>query len=99
MEQFEELKKIVHLQEKVISEYQLDTDEAQGLIKVINDYTIALEMLDDYDFQRLQIPIKGVNELFKINYTDAREAIDQLGKQTHFEGLFGREKRFRLKVQ
>ena len=92
VEQFEELKKIVHLQEKVITEYQLDTDEAKGLIKVINDYTLALEMLDDYDFQRLQIPSKGVNELFKIDYKDAREAIDLLGKQTHFEGLFGREK-------
>jgi len=62
VEQFEELKKIVHLQEKVVSEYQLDTDEAKGLIKVIN------------------------------NYEEAREAINQLGKQTHFEGLFGREK-------
>jgi len=92
VEQFEELKKIVHLQEKVISEYQLDNDEAKGLIKVINDFTVALEMLDDYDFQRLQIPNKGVNELFKIKYIEAREAIDQLGKQTHFEGLFGREK-------
>ena len=92
VEQFEELKKIVHLQEKVISEYQLDTDEAKGLIKVINDYTLALEMLDDYDFQRLQIPKKGADELFKIYYAEAREAINQLGKQTHFEGLFGREK-------
>ncbi len=92
VEQFEELKKIVHLQEKVISEYQLDTDETKGLIKVINDYTLALEMLDDYDFQRLQNPSKGVNELFKIHYNEAREAIDQLGKETHFEGLFGREK-------
>lgn len=91
-EQFEELKKIVHLQEKVITEYQLDSDEAKGLIKVINDYTLALEMLDDYDFQRLQIPNGGVDELFKISYKEAREAIDQLGKQTHFEGLFGREK-------
>jgi len=92
VEQFEELKKIVHLQEKVITEYQLDTDEAEGLIKVINDYTLALEMLDDYDFQRLKIPKIGVNQLFKINYTEARKAINQLGKQTHFEGLFGREK-------
>jgi len=92
VEQFEELKRIVHLQEKVVSEYELDTDEAKGLIKVINDYTLALEMLDDYDFQRLQVPNRGVDELFKINYEEAREAINQLGKQTHFEGLFGREK-------
>jgi prophage maintenance system killer protein len=92
VEQFEELKKIVHLQEKVITEYPLNSDEAKGLIKVINDYTLALEMLDDYDFQRLQIPNGGVDALFKISYKEAREAIDQLGKQTHFEGLFGREK-------
>ena len=51
-----ELKKIVKLQENVISEYQLETDEAQGLIKVIAGYSTALDLLDDYDHQRLIVP-------------------------------------------
>lgn len=90
--QFEELKKIVRLQEKVITEYKLESDETKGLIKVISDYTFALDMLDDYDHQRLEIPQEGVDALYKINYTESRKAIDQLGKQTEFEGLFGKEK-------
>lgn len=87
-----EFKKIVQLQEKVISEYQLETDEAQGLIKVIANYSRALDLLDDYDHQRLTIPKKDYVEAIKINYNEARNAIDELGKQTKFEGLFGKEK-------
>jgi len=91
-QQFEELKKIIALQENVISEYQLETDEAKGLIKVISGYSTALDLLDDYDYQRLQIPKSGKTEVVKINYNEARKAIDALGKQTNFKGLFGKEK-------
>ncbi|HEX5743737.1 MAG TPA: RhuM family protein [Flavobacteriaceae bacterium] len=90
--QLEELKKVVQLQEKVISEYQLETDEVQGLIKVISSYTTALDLLDDYDHQRLKTPNSGNVEVVKITYKEAKEAIKQLGKQTNFEGLFGIEK-------
>ncbi|MBL4939025.1 MAG: virulence protein RhuM/Fic/DOC family protein [Lutibacter sp.] len=91
-QQLQELKKIVQLQENVISEYQLETDEAQGLIKVIASYSTALDLLDDYDHQRLKLPKKGNVEVVKINYVEARNAINELGKQTKFEGLFGKEK-------
>ena len=91
-EQLLELKKIVQLQENVISEYQLETDEAQGLIKVIASYSTALDLLDDYDHQRLIVPKTGNIEVVKIDYKEARNAINELGKQTKFEGLFGKEK-------
>jgi len=91
-QQFKELKKIIALQESVISEYQLETDEAEGLIKVISSYSTALDLLDDYDYQRLQIPKSRKVEVVKINYKEARKAIDELGKQTNFKGLFGKEK-------
>ena len=91
-EQLLELKKIVQLQENVISEYQLETDEAQGLIKVIASYSKALDLLDDYDHQRLIIPKTENIEVVKIDYKEARNAINELGKQTKFEGLFGKEK-------
>lgn len=87
-----EFKKIVQLQEKVISQYQLETDEAQGLIKVISSYSTALDLLDDYDHQRLNLPQTGNVEVVKITYVEARNAINELGKQTKFEGLFGKEK-------
>ena len=78
--QFDELKRVVQIQGKVITEYQLESDEAKGLIKVIADYTYALDMLDDYDHQRLEIPQEGTKELFKIDYNDAKRAINNLGE-------------------
>lgn len=90
--QLEALKKVVALQERVLTDYTLDTNETQGLIHVISQYSKALDILDDYDHQRLEIPKSKQKEVFKINYDEARKAIDQLGKQTHFKGLFGKEK-------
>src|SRR5690606_32985743 len=91
-QQLQELKNVVQLQEKVISEYPLNTDESAGLIKIIAQYSRALELLDDYDHQRLSLPKRGSQEVYKISYGQARKAIDELGRQTKFEGLFGREK-------
>ena len=91
-EQLSALKKVVALQEKVLTDYNLTTNETQGLIHVISQYSKALDILDDYDHQRLQIPQTSHQEVFKINYNEARKAIDELGRQTHFEGLFGIEK-------
>jgi prophage maintenance system killer protein len=91
-EQLESLKKVVALQEKVLTDYALNTDETQGLIHVISQYSKALDILDDYDHQRLKIPESKHQEVFKIGYQEARKAINELGKQTQFEGLFGKEK-------
>lgn len=88
----QELKKVVQLQEKVISEHRLNTDESTGLIKIIAQYSRALDLLDDYDHQRLDLPEEGSKEVFQISYPEAKKAITELGRQTNFEGLFGREK-------
>ena len=64
----------------------------QQITNVINHYSKALDLLDDYDHQRLSSDIKEPKQAYKITYPEARAAIDELGKQTHFEGLFGREK-------
>ena len=75
-QQLQELKNAVQLQEKVISEYPLNTDESAGLIKIIAQYSRALELLDDYDHQRLSLPEQGSQEVYKISYDQARKAID-----------------------
>lgn len=90
--QLTELKEVVRLQEKVISAYKLDTDESIGLINIIAQYSKALDLLDRYDHQRLVIPEEEYREAIRINYYEARNSINQLGKLTNFEGLFGREK-------
>jgi prophage maintenance system killer protein len=91
-QQLSELKEFVRLQEKVIAAHKLDTDESIGLINIIAQYTKALDLLDKYDHQRLVIPEEEYREAIRIHYHEARIAINQLGKLTNFEGLFGREK-------
>ena len=92
VEQLKELKKVVQLQDKVIAHYQLEGKEAEGLFRVITDYALALDLLDDYDHQRLKLPETSNQAVYKIGYEEAKRAIAALGKQTNFQGLFGREK-------
>ena len=72
-QQLQELKNVVQLQEKVISEYPLNTDESAGLIKIIAQYSRALDLLDDYDHQRLSLPEQGSYEVYKITYEEAKK--------------------------
>ena len=71
---------------------ELSGDEAQGLLKVLNDYTFALDVLDRYDHQTLQIEETHNEEVFRISYNEAKKAIE--GLKTKFGGsaLFGNEK-------
>ena len=90
--QLEELKRIVELQSRIIQSKPLNNTEAEGLLRVIADYSTALDLLDDYDHQRLSIPKSNSTEVAKISYSEAKKAIETLGKQTNFQGLFGIEK-------
>lgn len=90
--QLAEFKRLAQLQAQVIEEYPLANEETKGLIQVIANYTTALDLLDDYDHQRLQLPKEGSTDHVKIEYDEAKKAIAELGRQTQFQGLFGKEK-------
>ena len=51
----EELKKSIKLINTVVDKYSINTDETKALIKIVSDYTYALDLLDDYDYQRVTI--------------------------------------------
>ncbi|MFV8324816.1 RhuM family protein [Flavobacterium sp. ZS1P14] len=89
---FQELKQTVQLLENVVKAKEINGDEAQGLLKVLSDYTFALDILDQYDHQTLKIAATDTKELFKISYPEAMKAIK--GLKTKFGGsnLFGNEK-------
>ncbi|MEZ4884888.1 MAG: RhuM family protein [Chitinophagales bacterium] len=91
-EQLSELQQIVALQNDIIKRRELNNTEAIGLLKVIGGYSRALDLLDDYDHQRLEMTRESTQTAYQITYSEARAAIDELGRQTNFEGLFGREK-------
>jgi hypothetical protein len=49
--QLEDLRQTVKLLGKVVNRKVLNSEEATGLLKVITDYTYALDVLDRYDHQ------------------------------------------------
>jgi prophage maintenance system killer protein len=90
--QLEELKQTVKLLGNVVGAKDLTSDEATGLLKVITDYTYALDILDQYDHQVLEIHSTTSQELFQITYKEAMKAIQGLRDKFGGSSLFGNEK-------
>jgi hypothetical protein len=90
--QLDELKQTVKLLGNVIGTKALNTDEATGLLKVVTDYAYALDVLDRYDHQILEIEATSPKELFQITYPAAMEAIKGLKDKFGGSSLFGNEK-------
>jgi prophage maintenance system killer protein len=92
VEQLDELKQTVKLLSNVLYSKSLSADEATGLLKVITDYTYALDTLDKYDYQSLEIDETTKETSFQANYHNAMEAIDTLRQKFGSGKLFGNEK-------
>ena len=58
-------------------EHELSSDEAQEIIKVINNYSVALNLLDDYDHKSVSKP-KGTKNSNKITYENCMDIISLL---------------------
>ena len=82
------LNKVVDVQNRMLS-YALDIDKEE-LIKVIDGYTKALDLLDSYDHQTLTKP-KGSHSDYILTYQEAREIIDSM-KFKEMSNVFGVEK-------
>ena len=94
LQQYDELKQTVKLFSNVFQnkEIGLSKDETEGLIKVITDYTYALDTLDKYDYQSLVIDETTEKSVFRATYESAMEAINTLRKRIGSSNLFGNEK-------
>lgn len=91
-EQLEGLKNAVRLMSNVLETQALSGDEATGLLRVIRDYTYALDTLDRYDYQRLEIGNTTAGQPFRATYESAIKAIGQLRDKFGSGKLFGNEK-------
>ncbi len=87
-----ELQKTIKLLKRAADSKDLTSDEAQGLFSVLSDYSHALNILDDYDYQRLNAEENGVKATYIITYTEACEAIDHLREKFGGTPLFGKQK-------
>ena len=68
------------------------SDEAKGIVQIISEYSRALNILDDYDHQRLASPKGTKKSKFKLTHEEARNIIEQMKKKFKDSALVGQEK-------
>jgi hypothetical protein len=93
--QLADLKRLVQLQSEVVTDQKLTTDQSTALLRILSDYARALDVLDQYDHQRLRVAKESVStgaENFELTYEYALATVDALREQFGGLSLFGREK-------
>lgn len=75
LEYLEKTIKLIDIAGRIDTE--LKGSEAQEIIKVINNYSNALNLLDDYDHRRISKP-KGTTNNSKITYDDCKDIVSKL---------------------
>lgn len=91
-EQLAELKKTVRILGKAIDYKELSNDESVGLLRIISDYSYALDILDQYDYQTLMITETSGKETYQLDYDEAIEQIELTKRIYGNSELFGHEK-------
>jgi len=87
-----ELEKTLEIFSKVAESYQLKQDEFSGILKVIKDYTYALDILDKFDNKNLGISGTNDKETYTVTYESAKKVINKMKDKFGGSSLFGKEK-------
>lgn len=69
-----------------------DDDQIKSIFDVVRDYTYALDTLDNYDYQTLEVASTSGGEKFHATYDNAMEVISKLKSKFGGSELFGHEK-------
>ena len=91
-EQLNELKKTIKILDRTLKSKELTNSESEGLLKIISDYSYALEILDQYDYQTLKIENTSGKEVYQLTYSEAIKQINLVKKVYGNSELFGHEK-------
>lgn len=90
---YSELKQLVQILGRTIESHELQsTNETAALVKVVSNYTYALDTLDKYDYQKLNIDKTTTETKFHATYENAMQAILSLKEKFGGSSLFGNEK-------
>ena len=87
-----ELRQSLKLIGQVLERYDVTSDQARALLYVVTDYAAALDLLDDYDHERVSVPPLEAGEVRGIDYNEAMTVIGELRRKFGGSDLFGREK-------
>ncbi len=91
-EQLNELKETIKILGTTLEYKELTSDESTGLLKIISDYSYALEILDQYDYQTLKIENTSGKEVYQLTYQEAIKQINLVKETFGNSELFGNEK-------
>lgn len=90
---YKDLKQLIHVIGRTMNNRQtLQGKEEKDLFDVVLDYTYALDTLDKYDYQQLEIKDTTKKEDFRATYDSAMQAIQELKEKFKSSSLFGNEK-------
>lgn len=96
-EKLEELKDTVKMLGEIANIKSLTNDESIGLLKIISDYAYALDVLDQYDYQSLEINNTTLTSSYRLTYEDVKHQISIVKNAYSNSELFGKEKDDSLK--
>ncbi len=88
---YRELQKAVALVGNILQIKELSA-ETRGIAKVIAEYARALDLLDDFDHERLPVPKGMQHGKYRLTYEKARKIIESLKRKFGGSALMGREK-------
>jgi len=87
-----ELNQTIRLIADVVGRRELSGGEAKALLSVVADYSFALDLLDDYDHQRVSVSATTPGSVKPLGYDEARRMVNRLAEKFGSSDLFGREK-------
>ena len=93
-ERYDELKALVDTMGRAMQHIgeAAAQDQIRSIFDVVRDYTYALDTLDGYDYQSLEIRSTSGGETFHATYENAMDVINSLKAKFGESALFGNEK-------
>ena len=70
----------------------LTGDEASALLQTVSEYSHALDLLDDYDHQRVAVRKTSQRKALPVSYEEVVGLVDQMRDRFGNSAVFGREK-------
>lgn len=91
-EKLADLKQAIVLSSRLVQNKALSASESQGILAILEKYSHALTVLDDYDHQRLKVEGTQKAEHARITYDEAIQQIQLWRDREKLSDLFGNEK-------
>jgi len=91
-QKYRDLQESIKLLKSTVIAESLTVNQARELVHVINDFSYALDLLDGYDHQTLEIRNTSEKEVTKITYEEAIEVVGILKERFNGSSLAGIEK-------